>query len=267
MEALKKKIIDLFESNSVNLVIAYREGLNGMPKAYFINIPTLAENLIYNDNCKQNLVTYLHKPEIKSVGKIAFVANLPALKTVLQLASENQVKEGDYIYLTVDKQGNIIQFSNFSEIENYVSANPERPPEPMLQKKAELMQKSLPDRWEFWNGELSNCIKCYACRSACPLCYCTQCTADCNQPQWIPVISSGLGNLEWHIMRAMHLAGRCIGCGECVRACPMDIPLGLITAKLNEDIAKDFGQRAGMTAKQDYALSSFKVEDKENFIR
>jgi len=35
--------------------------------------------------------------------------------------------------------------------------------------------------------------------------------------KWIPVASHELGNLDYHLMRAMHLAGRCVNCGECAR--------------------------------------------------
>ena len=39
----------------------------------------------------------------------------------------------------------------------------------------------------------------------------------------------------FHVMRAYHLAGRCVGCDACVTVCPMDIPLG----KLNRKVAKE----------------------------
>ncbi len=68
-------------------------------------------------------------------------------------------------------------------------------------------------------------------------------------------------------MRAMHLAGRCVNCGDCSRACPMEIPLHLLNQTLAEEIRLQFGQRGGAALKLDYALSTFKPNDKENFIR
>ena len=65
----------------------------------------------------------------------------------------------------------------------------------------------------------------YACRAACPLCYCTRCIVEDNRPQWILPWASTLPNIEWQINRVMHMAGRCTGCTECERACPMDIPV------------------------------------------
>jgi len=68
------------------------------------------------------------------------------------------------------------------------------------------------------------------------------------------------------LIRAMHLAGRCIGCGNCERACPVGIPLSLVTHKLGEEVFKNFGLRPGLSSQQEYALGSWKLEDKENFI-
>ncbi len=70
-----------------------------------------------------------------------------------------------------------------------------------------LEKMSLAERRRFWQEELSRCFKCYACRAACPLCYCGRCTVECNQPQWIRVPAHDLGNLEWH-MYAGHAPGR-----------------------------------------------------------
>jgi ferredoxin len=68
-------------------------------------------------------------------------------------------------------------------------------------------------------------------------------------------------------MRAMHLAGRCVNCGDCARACPVGIPLNLLTRKLGEEVFKDFGLRAGTTPELNYALATFRPEDQEDFIR
>ena len=86
-------------------------------------------------------------------------------------------------------------------------------------------------RWSFWEEELSRCVRCHACREVCPLCFCERCVADKTQPQWIESSPHGRGNLAWHLTRAMHLAGRCVGCGECTRACPAGIPLGLLNRR------------------------------------
>ncbi len=40
----------------------------------------------------------------------------------------------------------------------------------MLDKLEKMTQA---ERWKFWIDELAPCFKCYACRAACPMCYCS----------------------------------------------------------------------------------------------
>lgn len=267
MLELQNKTRELLESGQIKLMIGYSEGFAGHVKPIFISNPASVDKLILDERCSQNLAVYLNKPEVKAYGKLGIIANFNVLKTILQLTAENQLKFENLVCLTVSKDGKLIQFDNVNELEDYVLKNF---PEPLAQAKEKLnrvLDMSREDRWKFWVEELSNCIKCYACRAACPLCYCTKCIVEDNKPQWIPVPSTAMGNLEWHINRAMHLAGRCVGCNQCTEACPMDIPLNLLTMKLNTDVFGFFSQKPGTKATLDFALSTYKVNDKENFIR
>jgi len=88
-------------------------------------------------------------------------------------------------------------------------------------------EKMTPEeRWKFWEKELSHCVRCYACRNACSLCYCEECIFDRTKPyRWNEKSTNLKENLFYHMVRAMHLAGRCVDCEECERVCPMDIPI------------------------------------------
>lgn len=261
---LAKKLLN---DNTINLFIGYNEGLNNTIKPAFISTADTADKLVYNEKCLQNLVAYLHKPEIKAFGKIAIITTFPALRAFAQLKAENQFRNLIIIPIVIHSDGSPELFLDDNSINEYIKVNYKKQNQHELDKIAELMNKDINSRWDFWVDELSDCIKCYACRSACPMCYCDKCTTDCNQPQWVPTSTHALGNMEWHLMRAMHLAGRCVNCNECFRVCPMDIPLNLLTRKLNEDIEVQFGQTSGLNCELNYALSNFKFEDKENFIR
>lgn len=266
MSDLQIKISKLFDSQSIDIFVGYENASNGFGKPAFFTNSGMLNKLIFNEKCIVNLAVYLRKNELKKYNKIGILANIGTLRAILQLAAENQIKDGQYLIFTVNNE-QLVEFVNLKAIEDYIAANPPlRNPERMARLQ-ELEALPREEKWAFWTNELSDCVKCYACRAACPLCYCEQCAVECNQPQWISVPSTGLGNFEWHIMRAMHLAGRCIACGECEAACPMEIPIGYLTMKLNVDVAKNFGQIPGMKTELDYALSSFKVDDKENFIR
>ncbi|OPZ66577.1 MAG: hypothetical protein BWY83_02851 [bacterium ADurb.Bin478] len=265
MEALQKSAREALENHRAEVIIGFCEGSGGRMRPIFVQNPAEAEKLTWNDRCTQNLAVYLAKPEVKKLGRLALVAPLPVLRAVLQLASENQIKEGDLLVLALSA-GQVTELSQFSEMEEFVAKAPLDPAR-KDQEAIERLEKMTPqERWQYWQSELTRCFKCYACRAACPMCYCSRCTVECNQPQWIPVPAHPLGNWEWHLMRAMHLAGRCVSCGACGDACPLDIPIHLLTMKVEADIHREFGLQAGMKVQTEHALSSFNVQDKENFI-
>ncbi len=265
-DQLINKAKEILESKAVSMVIGYEKGTEGIARPAFIMKPADADKLIYNDSCNHNLALFLTKAEIRKAGKVAIVAPWYVMKSIMILASENQVSEDKLLVLGIGTDGSLIDFSGFEAIENYIKKNPRdyKPDDKALLEKLDAMSEQ--ERWDFWQKELSRCFKCYACRGACPMCYCSKCTVDCTQPQWISVPSHELGNFEWHMMRAMHLAGRCVNCGQCGEACPLDIPVNILTLKLSEDIGKNFGYVAGSSRNQDYVLSTYKPNDKENFI-
>lgn len=265
MDALHDIADRLLQSKTAKVIIGFGQGTQGRIRPVFVQQPQDVKQLIWDERCALNLAVYLAKPEIVKMGKPALVAPLPVLRAVLQLASENQIKEGDLVLISVHG-GAAKEINTFAEAEAMVAgASPE------LSEKdraaiEKLDQMTVAERWNYWQHELARCFKCYACRAACPMCYCSRCTTDCNQPQWIPAPAHQQGNYEWHMMRAMHLAGRCVACGACGHACPLDIPIHLLTIKVEEDIYREFGVRAGVKAVADHAMSTFKVQDKENFI-
>jgi len=192
-------------------------------------------------------------------------------RALLQLMAERQIRDGDVIVLVAEEgnveKGNVKELASAAALEEHLALKTDVMDEKDQELLAKLNAKSREERWAFWHRELSRCVKCYACRNSCPMCYCDHCTMDCNRPQWVPVASHDLGNFEYHVVRAMHLAGRCVECGECGRACPVGIPVHLLTFFAEESVHRQFGQRAGHSAKLDYALSTFRPDDKESFIR
>jgi ferredoxin len=208
----------------------------------------------------------LYKKETAKKGKQAIVANIHTLRGIIRLAVENQIKDGDLIALAVTANGDVKELRQLAAIENYLSALTPQLSEEDKTLLDKLKAMSASERWTFWQQEMEHCIKCYACRQVCPLCYCTQCTVEVNQPQWIPVEASRLGNTEWHIMRAMHLSGRCIECGQCGAACPVNIPIHLLPIRLAEETRALYGTVTGMKLAESSEMSSFRPDDKENFI-
>ncbi|HNU73199.1 MAG TPA: 4Fe-4S dicluster domain-containing protein, partial [Thermodesulfobacteriota bacterium] len=59
----------------------------------------------------------------------------------------------------------------------------------------------------------------------------------------------------------LHLAGRCTGCSECERVCPMDIPVAKIKKKINMELKELFGYVPGMNPDDKPPLYIFQVEE------
>ncbi len=51
----------------------------------------------------------------------------------------------------------------------------------------EFEKKPLEERWKYFQEQVSKCIRCYACRQACPNCYCKECFAEQTKPRWIGI--------------------------------------------------------------------------------
>lgn len=108
-----------------------------------------------------------------------------------------------------------------------------------------LESQSVADRKKFWDEAFSRCIKCYGCRNICPMCFCRDCSLEDSLlvkpgrvvPAEFPV---------FHLVRAVHMAGRCIDCGLCEEACPANIPLRVLYRKINRIMEEEFQYQTGV---------------------
>jgi len=130
---------------------------------------------------------------------------------------------------------------------------------------AQLEAMSADERFAFWQNELSRCIRCNACRDACPACTCEKCVFD--NPNSGVENKSPANSFEeqmFHIIRAFHVAGRCTDCGECSRVCPQNIPLHLLNRKFIKDINEFYGDyQAGEVVGSRAPLVNYTKEDIE----
>jgi ferredoxin len=230
---LHSKARELLVSGEVKVVIGWAKGSTPeRTRPVFITNPTDVQRLVWNGHCRNNLSVYLVRKEIRALGKTAILAKGCDVKSIIALIQESQIRREDvFIFgLGCDGIGETIC-------------------------------------WNFWKEEFDCCIKCYACRNACPLCYCNTCIVDKNRPQWISPSQHGQGNLSWNIIRAMHLGGRCVGCGACERACPMNINIGLINQKLAKVVKDSFGYQAGLDPDAPMLVATYNVDDDEGFIQ
>ena len=130
----------------------------------------------------------------------------------------------------------------------------------------EAIENMTPEqKFEFFKGELSKCIRCNACRNVCPACSCRKCVFDSTK--FDSAQKANVDEFEekmFHIIRAFHVAGRCTDCGECSRVCPQGIPLHLFNRKFIKDINAYYGEyQAGNNVEDETPLTDFTFDDLE----
>ncbi len=293
---LRAKARELLESGDVGVVIGYgwnRARTRTTP--VFITKPGDADQLIFNPLCVNNLSVYLTRKfrDIKALGRPAIVAKGCDIRNIVVLITEAQLKREDVFIIGMTCEGVVYRqelwkgeldpktmpvkchncdvrnphVADFTIGERSTFTPPEEPTGMVFDKIKEIDRKSAGEKWAFWINEFNRCVKCYACRQVCSLCYCERCITEKNMPQWIETSAHPRGNLSWNLTRAMHLVGRCTFCGECERACPVNIPLNLINQKMIGVVNDAFEFRSGYDEKAHPPMIVFSPDDKDDFIK
>lgn len=130
----------------------------------------------------------------------------------------------------------------------------------------EMENKSERERQLYFQEQMSKCIRCYACRNACPMCYCTECFVDCNSPKWLTGGVDQAENLMFQAGRVLHLAGRCVDCGACSRACPQNVDIRALNRKLSKDVLEMYHHESGISEDLKPALNEYSADDPETFL-
>ena len=292
-EAIRSEAKKVLENGTVAALVGYQAGRrSGSATPAIISDPAQTEKLIFSPACVNNLALFLTKAkkEVRNKGKLAIVAKGCDLKALVGLMGENQLKREDVFIIGVACAGvhaaNTEPALPLSEstiagkcrectvhtpegADVTVGKLPELPALTPVEAEmlARLEAMTPEERWSFWKEHFTRCVRCLACRQVCPFCYCELCMCDRNRPQAVETTPRPAGNMGWHITRAMHLAGRCAGCAECERACPMDIPLNLLNRKMAKELKELYGFEAGFEVKEKGPLTEYKETDDQSFIK
>jgi formate dehydrogenase subunit beta len=116
---------------------------------------------------------------------------------------------------------------------------------------------------------LANCVNCYNCRVACPVCYCKECVFvtdvfDHDPAQYLRwakrkgILKMPTDTVFYHLTRMAHMSTACIGCGQCSNACPNNIPVMEIFRTVAAFTQKAFQYQAGRSLEDEPPLSTFR---------
>lgn len=183
---------------------------------------------------------------VSGAGKEMRLVKTEILQANCQICTHrNPVIFDELVAVAVEEQTDIDRYEDIRKIEAL----------PPLERKL------------YFDDLFSNCIRCYACRNACPLCYCPTCFVDESRPQWVGKSQDPTDIRTFHFLRAYHCAGRCTDCGACERACPVGINVRLLTQKLEKDCLDLFNWEAGLSIDHRPPLDTYRLDDQNDFIK
>ena len=279
MSSVEQQIRDAarqYLENGVYCVIGYERGLRGKIRPAFVYQASDVERLVWGPECDLNLVNYVHqfKQPLRrgeAPPKVAVVVRPCDARAINLLVHEQQIRRENVKAIGVACTGVApgdptrqacqvchervpVTYDTLVQAEGEATA-------PLAQDNyadiAEMEKWTPKQRLDYWLKEFDRCIRCYACRQACPGCYCFECVAEQVDPHWTSIALELPQKYFFHVMRAFHLAGRCVGCDACEAACPMDIPLSQLNRKLAKEVEALFEYRTGDDPEKAPPLTTF----------
>ncbi|MCK9422776.1 MAG: 4Fe-4S dicluster domain-containing protein [Bacteroidales bacterium] len=269
----------LFAEGKIDVFVGYRlTGFDENQVPVLIRDQKDVSQLVFNDRSVFNLVNYL-KYEHTRNKRVGLVVKGCDSRSLNLLLTESQVKR-DKLYVVgiacegvVDEQGNKMQNCMECVFPDAIVADEMLgTPHEVRKYKVnadidELASKGLVDRRVYFEEVFENCIRCNACRHSCPLCYCAKCCIDQETATLYNGANTTSGAFHALMTWSLHLAGRCVDCRNCEKACPSHLPLHLLHKWNERVIYENFQEHlAGVHEGDRGAFYKYSMQDPDDFI-
>ena len=278
-EIMRERARKMLSDGSVARVLGWKKGdFEANPEPAFFGTAEELHNLVYDKFCSANLSNYMQQVA-RAEGKTLVFLKPCDTYSFNQLLKEHRVsRENSYIIgvgcdgtVAVDEMqdaGLLERCRVCAKTEHKIfdeligEEHKQREGGDRFAGVAEMEAMAPEARFEFWKEELAKCIRCNACRNACPVCTCLKCVFDNNKYDTAQKVNASTFEEQmFHIIRAYHVAGRCSDCGECSRVCPQGINLQLFNRKFIKDINELYGEfQAGEDSTTEGPLLDYDAE-------
>ncbi|MCX6244439.1 MAG: 4Fe-4S dicluster domain-containing protein [Bacteroidetes bacterium] len=269
----------LFAENKIDYFVGYRQNsFDDTQVPFLITDPAEIPKLVFTERSVFNLSNYL-KPDHTKRKRVGLVVKGCDSRALNLMLTESQVKRENVYIIGICCEG--VLNEKGEKAQNCVECVM---PDPVVYDEIlgtasgkreyivnadikELAQKALTERADYFENIFENCIRCNACRHSCPLCYCAKCCIDQETSTLYHGANTSSAGMHALMTWSLHLAGRCVDCRNCEKACPSHLPLHLLHKQNEMVIYENFQQHlAGMEKDDRGAFYKYSLSDPDDFI-
>ena len=193
-------------NNPEDVDLLYWDSNCGLNLCNYLTKRTDRIGIVANGCNSRSIVTHITENQIKR--EQLYIVGIPCTGMIDHRAVMRAVKQKEILEIQEDGDKFMVKGKGFEEGFNKkdflqtncamcTHPNPveydEMISDPVEEKEVadkyrdvEKTEDMVPEKkWGFFTGLIEKCIRCYACRNACPLCYCPTCFVDESMPQWV----------------------------------------------------------------------------------
>lgn len=126
---------------------------------------------------------------------------------------------------------------------------------------------------EAFEALIADCLNCYNCRVACPVCYCRECVfltdVFAHDPELLLRRADKRGMVKmptdttmFHLTRLAHIGHACVACGHCSSVCPRHIPVADFFIAVGDRVQKLFDYVPGRSLEEPIPYLVFEEKNK-----